>query len=86
LLLQLADDEYAMSLEAFTALREQGKPVDMYVFPDEHHNKVQPAHRLAIYERNVDWFSFWLQGRIDPDPAKADQYAHWRTLREQRSR
>ncbi|PKP92525.1 MAG: hypothetical protein CVT77_08690 [Alphaproteobacteria bacterium HGW-Alphaproteobacteria-16] len=86
LLMQLADDEYLMSLEAFTALREHDKPVDMYVFPDEHHIKWQPAHRLAIYERNLDWFGFWLAGRIDPDPDKREQFAHWKALRARRDR
>lgn len=82
LLMQLADDEYLMSLEAFTALREHAKPVDMYVFSNEHHIKWQPAHRLAIYQRNLDWFGFWLNGTVDPDPRKQTQYAHWQALRE----
>jgi dipeptidyl aminopeptidase/acylaminoacyl peptidase len=80
ILMQLADREYLLALEAFTALREQGKPVEMYVFPDEFHIKWQPAHRLAVYRRNLDWFSFWLQGREDPDPAKAAQYERWHKL------
>jgi poly(3-hydroxybutyrate) depolymerase len=82
LLLQLSDEEYLMSLEAFTALTEHGKPVDMYVFPHEHHIKWQPAHRRAIYERNLDWFDFWLRNRVDPDPLKEEQYARWRALRD----
>jgi dipeptidyl aminopeptidase/acylaminoacyl peptidase len=80
-LMQLADDEYLRALEAFSAFRTKGPPVEMYVFPDEHHIKWQPAHRLAIYERNLDWFSFWLQGREDSDPAKVPQYVRWRALR-----
>jgi dipeptidyl aminopeptidase/acylaminoacyl peptidase len=82
LLMQLSDSEYAMGLEAFAALREQGKPVDLYVFPDEYHVKWQPAHRLAIYERNLDWFDFWLKGKVDPDPRKHAQFARWQALRE----
>lgn len=79
-LMQLADDEYLRALEAFDAFRAKGPPVEMYVFPDEHHIKWQPAHRLAIYERNLDWFDFWLRRRSDSDPAKAAQYARWRGL------
>jgi dipeptidyl aminopeptidase/acylaminoacyl peptidase len=79
-LLQLADEEAGRALEAFDAFRRARLPTDMYIFPAEHHVKMQPAHRLAIYERVIDWFSFWLQGRIDPDPAKADQYARWQAL------
>jgi len=81
LLMQLSDDEYLQGLETFTALREHGKPVELYVFPGEHHNKWQPQHRAAIYERNIDWFSFWLQDHVDPDPAKAAQYERWQAMR-----
>jgi hypothetical protein len=42
----------------------------------------QPKHRLEIYERNVDWFLFWLKDEEDPDPAKSDQFARWRKLKE----
>lgn len=81
LLMQLADDEYLLALEAYTALREHGQPVEMYVFPDEHHAKWQPEHRLAVYNRNLDWFDFWLGSRKDHDPAKAEQYRRWDALR-----
>lgn len=83
LLMQLADEEYLLGLETFTALREAGQPVEMYVFPGEHHIKWQPAHRRAIYERNLDWFQFWLQSHVDPDPAKAAQYQRWEAMRAQ---
>lgn len=82
LLMQIADDEYHQALGAFTALREHGKPVELYVFPGEHHNKWQPLHRAALYARNLDWFAFWLQGTVDPDPAKAEQYRRWETMKQ----
>jgi len=81
LLMQLADSEYILGLESFTALREAGQPVEMHVFPGEYHIKWQPAHRQAIYERNLDWFSFWLQDRKDPAPSKTAQYARWDEMR-----
>ncbi|MBA3896363.1 MAG: Atxe2 family lasso peptide isopeptidase [Sphingomonadaceae bacterium] len=81
LLIQAADDEYLLALETFTALRENGKPVDMFVYPHEHHIKWQPAHRLAVYDRDIDWFAFWFQNVIDPDPTKAAQYDRWRAMR-----
>jgi hypothetical protein len=55
----------------------------MVVFPNEYHVKWQPAHRLAIYNRNLDWFRFWLQDYEDPDPAKTEQYTRWRQFRAQ---
>jgi hypothetical protein len=84
LLIQASDDEYVLALETFTALRESGKPVEMYVYPNEHHIKWQPAHRLAVYNRDVDWFTFWFQNTIDPDVGKVAQYARWKALRTRR--
>jgi dipeptidyl aminopeptidase/acylaminoacyl peptidase len=81
LLMQLSDDEYLLSLEAFEALRENHAPVELYVFPDEHHVKWQPVHRLAAYGRAVDWFDFWLRCEEDSSPAKEQQYRRWRPLR-----
>jgi len=82
LLMQLNDDDgHLLALEAFEALREYGQPVEIYVFPDEYHAKWQPVHRLAVYQRNIDWFAFWLRGFEDPDPDKAEQYRRWRTFR-----
>jgi hypothetical protein len=43
------------------------------VAEQERHEKNQPKHRYSIYQRNVDWFNFWLREKEDPDPAKADQ-------------
>ena len=81
-LMQLADREFIGGLEAYTSLKEHDKPVDMYVFDDEYHMKWQPAHRLAIYNRNLDWFDFWFLGRRDLSSAKAEQYRIWDLLRE----
>jgi hypothetical protein len=27
-----------------------------------------PQHRLAIYDRKLDWLRLWLQGVVGPDP------------------
>ncbi len=40
---------------------------------DEPHFKWQPAHRLAIYERSLEWFQFWLMHTMNCDPAKDAQ-------------
>ncbi len=60
------DDEMWGALQSFTALREQRCPIDLYIFPDEHHVKWQPAHRLAVYTRSIDWFDYWLSGASVP--------------------
>jgi dipeptidyl aminopeptidase/acylaminoacyl peptidase len=81
LLMQLADDEMLLALESYSALRDYGQPVEMDIFPGEHHIKWQPAHRAAIYARNLEWFAYWLQNSRNPDPAKAAQYARWDAMR-----
>ena len=80
ILFQLTDDEFRFGLETFVTLDHHRVPVEMYVFADGYHLKWRPAHRLASYERAIDWFDFWLNGRTDEVPAKAPQYARWREL------
>jgi hypothetical protein len=54
---------------------------DLFVFPNEPHQKFQPRHKLAVYERNLDWFRFWLEDYEDPTPSKKAQYARWRHMK-----
>jgi dipeptidyl aminopeptidase/acylaminoacyl peptidase len=74
------DSEFLEDLALYTSLRELGKPVELYIYPDELHHISQPRHRYQIYERNLDWFRFWLKGEEDSDPAKGEQYIRWRRL------
>ena len=80
LLLQLSEQEYLFALDYALPLIGERR-ADLYVFPDEPHQKFQPRHKLAVYTRNLDWFRFWLQGVEDKDPSKAAQYDHWRAMR-----
>jgi hypothetical protein len=81
ILMQMPEQEYIMALDyAIPLILDQR--ADLYVFPNEPHQKFQPKHKLAAYERNLDWFRFWLQDYEDPDPTKARQYSHWREMRE----
>jgi dipeptidyl aminopeptidase/acylaminoacyl peptidase len=80
ILFQLAEKEYRDTLDYAIPLMRRHQ-ADMYVFPHETHIKYQPRHKLAVYERNVDWFRFWLQGYEDPDPGKAGQYRIWREMK-----
>lgn len=54
----VSDAEHPWALSEVTALARHDKPVEMVVHPDEGHLKWYPAHRSAIYERNVDWLNF----------------------------
>ncbi|MFC5526771.1 Atxe2 family lasso peptide isopeptidase [Rhodanobacter ginsengisoli] len=79
-LFQLPEQEYRMTLDYALPLMRRHQ-ADIYVFPDETHVKFQPRHKLAAYERNVDWFRFWLEGYEDQGPDKAGQYRIWREMK-----
>lgn len=80
ILVQNADSEYEGGLDVVETLRRHGKAIELYVFPGEPHFKWQPAHRRAIYERNIEWFEFWLMGRINCDVAEAAQNRRWKAM------
>lgn len=86
LLFQVADGEFLGAVESFTALAQAGTPVDMFIFPDEFHVKWQPAHRLAMYKRNMAWFDFWLNGWVPSDPLQRKEALNWEALRLKASR
>lgn len=81
ILFQHSEQEYMYALDYVVPLLQRDQ-AELYVFPNEPHQKFQPRHKLAVYERNLDWFRFWLQGHEHADPAKAKQYGHWRRMRE----
>jgi dipeptidyl aminopeptidase/acylaminoacyl peptidase len=81
LLINAAESEYLIDMELINTLRQTNKPVQMFIYAGELHLKNQPKHRYEIYERNVDWFNFWLEGKEDRHPAKAEQYMRWHELR-----
>jgi dipeptidyl aminopeptidase/acylaminoacyl peptidase len=84
ILMQLPEQEYLHSLDYAVPLMRERR-ADMYVFPNEPHQKFQPRHKLAVYTRNLDWFRFWLLDEEDPDPAKHQQYVHWRAMKAARA-
>ncbi|MEO9133096.1 MAG: Atxe2 family lasso peptide isopeptidase [Sphingomonas sp.] len=81
LLLQSPDGEFRLALETFNTLQLKGAPVDMYVFPDEHHVKWHPVHRLAVYNRVMAWFDFWLRDIVSTDPVEAAEMGRWLRLK-----
>jgi dipeptidyl aminopeptidase/acylaminoacyl peptidase len=80
-LFQLPENEARRIPELYARLSGQGTPTELYAYPDEAHLKLQPRHRLAVYQRNLDWFRYWLEDYRDPDREKADQYRRWDQLR-----
>ena len=84
LLMNAPDEEYVIALQQYWEMRDHHRPVEMWIFPGEGHIKHQPLHRLVVYDRNVDWFNYWLRGVHDPDPGKGPQYKRWDALRTER--
>ncbi|MDO6415426.1 Atxe2 family lasso peptide isopeptidase [Sphingomonas sp. BIUV-7] len=79
-LLSNGDNEILVGVETYMALRQAGKPVEMYIYPDEYHLKTQPAHRQAIYRRNLAWFDFWIRRREDHCLASDAEFGRWRKM------
>jgi dipeptidyl aminopeptidase/acylaminoacyl peptidase len=79
-LFQMSEQEWLVALEYALPL-VQRRQAEVYVFPNEPHIKFQPRHKLAVYERNLDWFRFWLLGEQDPDSGKQQQYTRWHAMR-----
>ncbi|MGE5324438.1 MAG: hypothetical protein ACM3SW_16345, partial [Actinomycetota bacterium] len=73
--------------EILQGLRWLKKPVEMINFyPEGAHILVRPQQRLLSERSVVDWYCFWLKGEEDPNPAKTDQYARWRKMKEEQSK
>lgn len=84
-LFQMPEQEYMHATDYVVPMIRKDM-ADLYVFPNEPHEKFQPRHKLAVYIRNVDWFRYWLQGYKDNSPSKAAEYARWRALRKRTRR
>lgn len=82
ILFQAADNEYLAMVGSYTALQQEGIPSDLYIFPNEDHIKWQPAHRLAVYRRNIAWFDFWLKNEMPTDPAQLEEAGRWKAMRD----
>jgi dipeptidyl aminopeptidase/acylaminoacyl peptidase len=85
-LMEASSNEGVLGLEMFTALRHNNVPVEFVIYPEEGHVFMQPVHRRASMQRNLDWFRYWLLGTEDQDPSKREQYERWRRMREQLKR
>lgn len=80
LIFQMSEQEYLSSVD-YTLPLVKDQRAELWVFPDEPHQKFQPKHKLSVYQRNLDWFIFWLRGMEDADEAKSEQYRRWREIR-----
>jgi dipeptidyl aminopeptidase/acylaminoacyl peptidase len=82
-LMQPPEFEWLLGLQLYRAIHDAGGVAEMYIFPDEGHMVGrEPQHQFYRARRSIDWFRFWLQGFEAPDPARGNQYALWRVMRD----
>ncbi|MCC6537361.1 MAG: S9 family peptidase, partial [Bryobacterales bacterium] len=60
-LLQVGAEDINHNHEIYQALTDRGVPVEYVVYPREGHGIVEPAHQRDLMERNLRWFTRWLQ-------------------------
>ncbi len=68
--------------EFYAGLRILGVPSDLIVYPQGEHVLVRPSERRASTEGSLDWIDYWVNGRKDTHPSKAEQYRRWDEQRE----
>ncbi|HEY0760164.1 MAG TPA: S9 family peptidase [Acidisarcina sp.] len=56
------------SFEFWHALRAQHVPAQLVVYPSEGHGFVDPAHRIDVLTRALNWFDRYMQPRQNPTP------------------
>jgi dipeptidyl aminopeptidase/acylaminoacyl peptidase len=68
-------------MSAPKAARHFGLPAEYIIYPRTSHNPFLTRIQREVAQRNLDWFEFWMLGRVDPAPAKAEQYRRWSAAR-----
>lgn len=83
LLMHLADNEFLIAMETIAAYKKNERPIEVRILPQEHHLKVGPRHRLAVYCRNLRWFGFWLDQPIHGSscPTVEDDHDRWSAMK-----
>jgi dipeptidyl aminopeptidase/acylaminoacyl peptidase len=79
-LLQMPEQEYMYALDYIIPMVRDHR-ADLYLFANEPHQKFEPRHKAAAYERNLDWFRYWLQDIETSGPGKEVQYDRWRLMK-----
>lgn len=66
--------------EFYAGLKQLGKPTELVLYPEGEHSLIRPLERRSSTEGSLDWLDYWINGKRDPDPRKAAQYARWDAL------
>lgn len=68
LLVNTGENESMIGFEGLEALKHAKRPLEVRVFPGETHIKYHPQSIAGVYENNMMWLRFWLQGYESPAP------------------
>lgn len=68
--------------EPIGAFRFNRRPFDLMLFPNGAHNLLRPRERYEALAATVDWMTFWIFRRENPNASRADRNARWRRLKE----
>lgn len=71
----------AVAVQLFMLQRTAGLPAELVFYDGQDHQFESPRAILASMNRKLDWFNYWMLGKEDPDPAKAEQYVRWRKMK-----
>lgn len=80
LLLNLPETEILVAMPLITRLREEGRPVEVYLYPGAHHLKTRPSQLNIIQHRNLDWLDFWLRDVETDDALEPSRRTRWNSL------
>ena len=59
--------DYRQTISMFLALKDQGKHVNMILYPKEDHGLVRKENQLDLQKRIKQWFDYHLQAGEEPD-------------------
>jgi dipeptidyl aminopeptidase/acylaminoacyl peptidase len=83
-LLEFGDQSLAVQgLEFQTSLWRCGVPNELIIYPRTDHNMVRPAQEAESMDRNLDWFDYWMLGKVDSTSEKREQYKRWERVEQE---
>jgi dipeptidyl aminopeptidase/acylaminoacyl peptidase len=84
-LVSITDPILLSEWEWFVTERAQQKPAELVLIQNGTHMLEKPRDRYIAMQGMVDWFRFWLQDYVDPDPSKQLQYKRWQAFKEMKN-
>jgi hypothetical protein len=61
----------------FRGLQHFHVPSEFYVYSEAEHGWEQPQTRLDSFQREIEWFDYWIKGKPYPDAERQRAYNEW---------